>query len=219
MDEGKIRAGWAALAAVSALLFLVILLGATVGVLDGFLDGAETRATWSLLRGLAELAFCWWIGMGSWRRAIAPTLPREPGEAAYAKPEVGPWGWVGRILLGLMVVGFGVVLVIGNVSDRRAHDRAERVRDRALVVADVRHVTVAQVREARERWISMFGEAKGGSPLDQLLPIAGASVANAHIGDDGTAVVVVHPDGGSPCVEVTIADDAEATAELHDRCR
>ena len=217
MEEGKIRVGWAALAVVSALLFLLILLGATVGVLHAFLDGAETRASWTLL---TELAYCWWIGLGAWHRAVAPTRPREPGEPAYVKPEVGPWGWVGRILLGLMVVGFGALLVIGNVSDRRAHDRAERVRDRVLVVADVRHVTVAQVREARERWISTFDrDANGGSPLDQLLPITGASVVNAHVGDDGTAVVVLRPDGGSPCVEVTIADDSEATAELHDRCR
>lgn len=214
------RTGWLALGAVAA-GFVVLTSAAMAWQLwVAVRDGKPGDVILAAALGAATLLFWAWIALGSWHGAYPPVDP-ETGRAVVPAP-VGPWGWVGRFLVVAMVAGFAVVAVWADRAGRQRDASVERVRRAADRIARQRDLTVTQVSQARtafDSWAVTTGASSDQrpNPLDQLLPVPGASVQDAVV-EDGHAAVLVRPDEAPPCVVVDIDEANLVTTRISSRC-
>lgn len=212
------RWGWVALAAFAGLQFLITALAGAWTIGLAVRDGGR----WEVLLALVPVAFgllFWrWIALGAWLRANPPIDP-DSGQPVHEPEEVGPWGVVGRVLLGLMVVGFVALAVLAATVDRQATDEAEQVRDRAERVARRKGLTVADVADAvDDRTIWAFRPQGSPDPFEELLAVPGALVVDASTSGDGAAILL-EPEDSPPCVVVTIDRNELIRSRLTGDCR
>ena len=211
------RWGWMALAALSA-LFLVgtALVGAwTIGI--AIRDGGRWGVLTALVPVALGLLFWRWIALGAWLRANPPIDP-ETGEPVREPEEVGPWGVVGRVLLGIMVLALVGIGVWAATAGRQATDRAETVRDQAERIARRRSLTVADVADAQDARIAWASSPDGeADPYQALLPGTEATVIRVSVSDEGAAILI-EPDRAPPCVVVTVDRNDLIRSRLSDAC-
>ena len=239
MANGRVRSGWAALTGFALLAFAATFAGAIWAVLTTAGEVGAGRLVVFAAQGAAGLAFWAWIAGGAWRRAtrhlavepippIPPIPPIQQIQLRHLQPDraderspapassigrvrVGPWGWVGRVLLGALVAGFAALLVVGTLSTHHDRRRAERVQQATERLVAHRHLTVAQVRDAK----SLL--ATEPDALDRLLSVPGASIVDADASST-RAALLIRPNGGSPCVVLYVERLGTTHTEITDRC-
>ena len=176
------------------------------------------HSIWSLAStaagGLVGLVFWRWIALGAAARAERPALPPDDPDAPH---RIGPWGYVGVVLLTLMAGAFALVFVLSVVEGRRQDDAVAQVREDAVVVAERDHLTVDQVQGAiAERLVALGADRP--DPLADLVDVPGADVLDASV-EDGEALVLLRADrGGPPCVILRIAEDGAVDTLESERC-
>lgn len=211
------RWGWLSLALVSGLFFLATAFGGAwaIGLAVG--DGASTGTLLSIVSVAFGVLFWWWIAAGAWLRAYPPIDP-DTGEPVRSHDEVGPWGVVGRVMLGTMVVAFVAFGQYAANESRIATGEAETVREQAERIARRQEITVADVEQSVEegqRW--RLGGSRGPDPYQSLIAVDDASVRDLSVTAEGAAILV-EPDRGPPCVIVTVDRDDLVRSRLAGTC-
>lgn len=202
--------GWAVLAGIGGLLFVLTALGVSWQVGTSIGDDRPGSAASAAGVGALTLLFWWWITLGSWNRFRPPTDP-DTGLPLREEEPVGPWGVVGRVLV-VVLVGTFVAGGLWLASEARDATRAaEAVRDRAEREANRRDLTVADVEQARADGLTWAADGEGPDPYQELLSVPGASVADVSV-DGARAAILLRLPESPPCVVVDIdADDLIST--------
>lgn len=200
------RSGWWVLVAVAGTLAVSSALGGGYAVIQA-LSHRDLGLALSTAGGAGLGVVFWrWIALG----ALLRVRPPEGVDPAEADP-VGPWGVVGRVLLGLMVIGFvGTTVWIGLVSGP-TKERAEKARDEAVRLAQDRGLTAADVELA----LATIG-IDGGAD-DRLLPLTEGTIASL-AADGERASILIRVDGSPPCAVVDITHGDIIRGRLTDRC-
>lgn len=210
------------LAGASGLLLVTTVLVTTwqVGLAVADRDAGETIT--AIAFGGMQALFWKWIGLGAWERA-RPAIDPETGEPLPPSEPIGPWGWVGRGLLAVLVIGFVGIGAWATLDAREQDVAVDRVRDDAdraarradLTVADVVAVVGPDVDSATG--LDRLERLERLERLDQLLGVEGAAVIDASAGD-GRAAVLLEPTRGAPCVVLEIDRNDLASTRLVSSC-
>lgn len=194
------------MALVSGLFFLASAFGGAWAIGLAIGDGPTTGTLLGIVSVAFGVLFWWWIAAGAWLRAYPPMDP-ETGEPVRSHDDVGPWGVVGRVMLGTMVVAFvGFGLYAANES-RIATGTSEAVRDDAERTVRRQAVTVVDVEETqKEGRVWRLRGSQGPDPYQSLIAVDDASVRDVSVTVEGAAILL-EPDRGPPCVVVTIDRD------------
>lgn len=214
------RSGWLALAGVAVLVGVASAAGLAWQLFVAVRDGKPAAVVLASVVGAMVLGFWALIGLGAWYRANPP-IDDETGEPV-ARPEVGPWGRVGRVLTVAVLAGLVAVGIWATTAGRRSDQAAQRVRVRADRTARQAGITVDKVSQARSAFLTWSttqdpDRPTGPSPLDQLLPVPGAEVVDAAV-DPSHAALLLRPDEGPPCVVVDVDEADVVTTRLTRRC-
>jgi hypothetical protein len=202
----RARFGWSALLVVAALLAVLSALGGGFTAVRALVDGDVGLALSTAAGAGLGVVFWRWIALG----ALLRLRPPEGVDPAEADP-VGPWGIVGRVLLGLMVVGFvGTTVWIGLVSGP-TRERAEKARDEAVRLAEDRDLTAADVRAA------ITAAGMDVADYADLLPLTEGTIVGL-AADGDRASILIRVDGSPPCAAVDITHDDIIRGRLTDRC-
>lgn len=211
------RWGWLALAGFAALAFVWTAVGGAWFAGVALSDGRVLGALGSIVTTGFGLLFWKWIGQGCWYRAHQPVDP-VTGRPGVPSEPVGPWGVVGRVLI-VLIVG---TIVVGGVwsvaAERRSTDAAERVRHQAERTVRRLGITPRRVEQSRvDHAAWAIGPRRTSDPYDELLTVPGADVLDVSV-RDGKAAILLRPDGGPPCVVVSIDGNDAVRSRLLDRC-
>lgn len=211
--------GWWALAAVSGVILTLTVVGGAVALVAEFMDG-DAGGALSVLGAVGVSVLFWrWILLGAWLR-IRPPEGVDPTEA----DPVGPWGVVGRVMLGVLVIGFAGVSIWATVTTNEAVARAEEARDAGVRIARERKLTAADVARVQSMVSAVSWDApegSSGSELDELydglLEVPGAEVV-AISADGDQASILLRVDGSPPCAVVDIVRGDLIRGRLTDDC-
>lgn len=210
------RIGWWALAALSAVLLMASVAAGLILAYTAFGDEGLVGVPFRV--GLAAMGagFWWWI-LSSIRRRLRARDGDDVAEVADVDP-IGPWGVVGRVLLGMMLAGFLALFVWVDLVGSRAVERAEAARDEALRLAQDRDLTVADVESARVAELAWaVGGGEGPDPYQQLLPLTEGSVSDVAV-DGDRASILIRTDDSPPCAAIDITHGDIIRGRLTDRC-
>ena len=216
------RSGWLLLAVVSAALALLTLVGGLWSAGAAIAYGSVIGAIGPLAGTAFSVLFWRWIGLGAWERAH-PQVDPETGRPLPPGEEVGPWGWVGRAMLALILIAFiggGTWATIAGRHDdqRRAdlQDRVERTAKRSGLTIDRIDAAVL----AHKSWLLTADDGATGvgpDPLDALLRVPGTTVEDASAEAD-RAAILVRPDEGPPCIVVDLDVNDLVSTRQTSRC-
>jgi hypothetical protein len=197
--------GWSA----TALMALTVVAGLAAAGLAAWQHRLARLAGASIGAGFA-VTFWHWIRMGAFARA-------EQSEIDEGR-RIGPWGVVGAILTGLLVLGFLGLNVWTTVATDRDRRQAEQVRDAAVREAKSRGLTVEDVRTAVGADAASAWDGSATTSVDALLSVQHGHVEQA-TADGDHASILIRPDrGGPPCVVVDIVGGDRLRGRLTDDC-